>query len=206
MTTPSFDSVEAQASYGIGLQVGQQLQESGLEGLIPEALLAGLRDALEGNAPAVPVDVVHRALREVHERADAVRRDRQQVLAVEGQQFLAENAQKEGVDSTESGLQFRVLTQGEGAIPARQDRVRVHYTGRLIDGSVFDSSVERGQPAEFPVSGVIPGWIEALTLMPVGSKWELYIPHNLAYGERGAGASIPPFSALIFEVELLEIL
>lgn len=206
MTTPSFDSVEAQASYGIGLQVGQQLQESGLKGLIPEALLAGLRDALEGNAPAVPVDVVHRALREIHERADAVRRDRQQVLAVEGQQFLAENAQKEGVNSTESGLQFRVLTQGEGSIPARQDRVRVHYTGRLIDGSVFDSSVQRGQPAEFPVSGVIPGWIEALTLMPVGSKWELYIPHNLAYGERGAGASIPPFSALIFEVELLEIL
>ncbi|MBN3130247.1 FKBP-type peptidyl-prolyl cis-trans isomerase [Pectobacterium brasiliense] len=206
MTTPSFDSVEAQASYGIGLQVGQQLQESGLEGLLPEALLAGLRDALEGNAPAVPVDVVHRALREIHERADAVRRDRQQVLAVEGQQFLAENAQKEGVNSTESGLQFRVLTQGEGSIPARQDRVRVHYTGRLIDGSVFDSSVQRGQPAEFPVSGVIPGWIEALTLMPVGSKWELYIPHNLAYGERGAGASIPPFSALIFEVELLEIL
>ncbi|MCA5920431.1 FKBP-type peptidyl-prolyl cis-trans isomerase [Pectobacterium brasiliense] len=206
MTTPAFDSVEAQASYGIGLQVGQQLQESGLEGLIPEALLAGLRDALEGNAPAVPVDVVHRALREIHERADAVRRDRQQVLAVEGQQFLAENAQKEGVNSTESGLQFRVLTQGEGSIPARQDRVRVHYTGRLIDGSVFDSSVQRGQPAEFPVSGVIPGWIEALTLMPVGSKWELYIPHNLAYGERGAGASIPPFSALIFEVELLEIL
>ncbi|MEI7154698.1 FKBP-type peptidyl-prolyl cis-trans isomerase [Pectobacterium carotovorum] len=206
MTTPSFDSVEAQASYGIGLQVGQQLQESGLEGLIPEALLAGLRDALEGNAPAVPVDVVHRALREIHERADAVRRDRQQLLAVEGQQFLAENAQKEGVNSTESGLQFRMLTQGEGSIPARQDRVRVHYTGRLIDGSVFDSSVQRGQPAEFPVSGVIPGWVEALTLMPVGSKWELYIPHNLAYGERGAGASIPPFSALIFEVELLEIL
>ncbi|MEC5344438.1 FKBP-type peptidyl-prolyl cis-trans isomerase [Brenneria populi] len=206
MTTPSFDSVEAQASYGIGLQVGQQLQESGLEGLIPEALVAGLRDALEGNAPVVPVDVVHRALREVHERASVVRRERQQAMAVEGERFLAENAQKEGVSSTESGLQFRVLTQGEGDIPSRQDRVRVHYTGRLIDGSVFDSSVERGQPAEFPVSGVIPGWIEALTLMPVGSKWELYIPQNLAYGERGAGASIPPFSALIFEVELLEIL
>ncbi|MBG6248856.1 MULTISPECIES: FKBP-type peptidyl-prolyl cis-trans isomerase [Symbiopectobacterium] len=206
MSTPSYESIEAQASYGIGLQVGQQLQESGLEGLIPEALVAGLRDALAGNAPAVPVDVVHRALREIHERADAVRRERQQALAVEGQNFLADNAGKDGVNQTESGLQFRVLTQGEGAIPARQDRVRVHYTGRLIDGSVFDSSVQRGQPAEFPVSGVIPGWIEALTLMPVGSKWELYIPHNLAYGERGAGASIPPFSALIFEVELLEIL
>ncbi|MBX9446222.1 FKBP-type peptidyl-prolyl cis-trans isomerase [Dickeya chrysanthemi] len=206
MTTPSYDSVEAQASYGIGLQIGQQLQESGLKGLIPDALLAGLCDALEGKAPAVPVDVVHRALREVHERADEVRRERQREQAAEGQRFLDANAAKEGVNSTESGLQFRVLTQGDGAIPARQDRVRVHYTGRLIDGTVFDSSVQRGQPAEFPVSGVIPGWIEALTLMPVGSKWELYIPQNLAYGERGAGASIPPFSALIFEVELLDIL
>lgn len=206
MTTPSFDSVEAQASYGIGLQVGQQLSESGLQGLLPEALVAGLRDALEGNAPAVPVDVVHRALREVHERADAVRQERQKELAVEGVKFLEENLKKEGVSSTESGLQFRVITQGTGPIPARKDHVRVHYTGKLIDGTVFDSSVQRGEPAEFPVSGVIAGWIEALTLMPVGSKWELTIPHNLAYGERGAGASIPPLSTLVFEVELLEIL
>ncbi|MDU6412149.1 MAG: peptidylprolyl isomerase [Yersiniaceae bacterium] len=206
MTTPSYDSVEAQASYGIGLQVGQQLQESGLEGLLPEALAAGLRDALEGNAPAVPVDVLHRALREVHERADAVRREQQKAMAVEGQAFLEKNAERDDVTRTESGLQFTVMQQGDGPIPGRQDHVRVHYTGRLINGDVFDSSVERGQPAEFPVSGVIPGWIEALTLMPVGSKWQLYIPHNLAYGERGAGASIPPYSALIFDVELLEIL
>ncbi|EOC1348653.1 FKBP-type peptidyl-prolyl cis-trans isomerase [Cronobacter turicensis] len=206
MTTPSFDTIEAQASYGIGLQVGQQLRESGLQGLLPEALVAGLRDALEGNQPAVPVDVVHRALREIHERADSVRRERQQEMAVEGQKYLDENREREGVNSTESGLQFRVLTQGEGPIPSRKDRVRVHYTGKLIDGTVFDSSVARGEPAEFPVSGVIAGWIEALTLMPVGSKWELTIPHNLAYGERGAGASIPPFSTLVFEVELLEIL
>ncbi|WP_312983842.1 FKBP-type peptidyl-prolyl cis-trans isomerase [Atlantibacter sp.] len=206
MTTPSFDSIESQASYGIGLQVGQQLRESGLQGLLPEALVAGLRDALDGNQPAVPVDVVHRALREIHERADAVRRERQQAMAADGQKYLDENREREGVNSTESGLQFRVITQGEGAIPARKDRVRVHYTGKLIDGTVFDSSVMRGEPAEFPVSGVIPGWIEALTLMPVGSKWELTIPQNLAYGERGAGASIPPFSTLVFEVELLEIL
>lgn len=206
MTTPSFDSIESQASYGIGLQVGQQLRESGLQGLLPEALVAGLRDALDGNQPAVPVDVVHRALREIHERADAVRREHQQAMAVDGQKYLDQNREREGVNSTESGLQFRVLTQGEGAIPARKDRVRVHYTGKLIDGSVFDSSVARGEPAEFPVSGVIPGWIEALTLMPVGSKWELTIPQNLAYGERGAGASIPPFSTLIFDVELLKIL
>ena len=191
MTTPTFDTIEAQASYGIGLQVGQQLSESGLEGLLPEALVAGIADALEGKHPAVPVDVVHRALREIHERADAVRRQRFQAMAAEGVKYLEENAKKEGVNSTESGLQFRVINQGEGAIPARTDRVRVHYTGKLIDGTVFDSSVARGEPAEFPVNGVIPGWIEALTLMPVGSKWELTIPQELAYGERGAGASIP---------------
>ena len=206
MSTPSFDSIEAQASYGIGLQVGQQLNESGLEGLQPEALLAGLRDAMEGNAPAVPVEAVHRALREIHERADAVRREQQKGLAEAGQKFLEENAKNDDVTVTESGLQFKVLEKGEGTIPARQDQVRVHYTGRLVDGTVFDSSVERGQPAEFPVNGVIPGWIEALTMMPVGSKWQLYIPHNSAYGERGAGASIPPYSALVFDVELLEIL
>ncbi len=206
MTTLSFDSVETQASYGIGLQVGQQLLESGLQGLEPEALLAGLRDALEGNSPAVPMDVLHRALREMHERADAVREERTKEMAAEGAKYLEENRQREGVNSTESGLQFRVLTQGEGAIPSRQDRVRVHYTGKLTDGTVFDSSVARGEPAEFPVSGVIAGWIEALTLMPVGSKWELVIPQHLAYGERGAGASIPPFSTLVFEVELLDIL
>ena len=194
MTTPTFDTIEAQASYGIGLQVGQQLSESGLEGLLPEALVAGIADALDGKHPAVRVDVVHRALREIHERADAVRRQRFQAMAAEGVKYLEENAKKEGVNSTESGLQFRVINQGEGAIPARTDRVRVHYT------------VARGEPAEFPVNGVIPGWIEALTLMPVGSKWELTIPQELAYGERGAGASIPPFSTLVFEVELLEIL
>ncbi|MGV7962620.1 peptidylprolyl isomerase [Photorhabdus tasmaniensis] len=206
MAKLSFDSIEAQASYGVGLQVGQQLLESGLQGLEPEALLAGLCDALESRSPAVPVDILHRALREMHERADGVRRERQQAMAEEGQKFLAENAQRDGISTTESGLQFSVLKQGDGAIPARTDQVRVHYTGRLIDGTVFDSSVQRGEPAEFPVNGVIAGWIEALTLMPVGSKWELYIPYDLAYGERGAGASIPPYSTLIFEVELLDIL
>ena len=205
MTTPSFDTIEAQASYGIGLQVGQQLRESGLQGLLPEALVAGLRDALEGNQPAVPVDVVHRALREIHERADAVRRERQQEMAVEGQKYLDENREREGVNSTESGLQFRVLTQGDGPIPSRKDRVRVHYTGKLIDGTVFDSSVARGEPAEFPVSGVIAGWIEALTLMPVGSKWELTIPHNLAYGERGAGRDIGANEELEFSVEVVDV-
>ncbi|MFV9996637.1 MAG: FKBP-type peptidyl-prolyl cis-trans isomerase [Arsenophonus endosymbiont of Dermacentor nuttalli] len=205
MTDQAFDSVETQASYGIGIQVGQQLLESGLEGIQPEALLAGLCDALHSKTPVVPVEALHRALLEIHERADAERRKFQQAAVVEGQTFLENNRQREGVNATESGLQFSILKQGEGAIPAKADRVRVHYTGRLIDGTVFDCSRDRGQPAEFPVSGVIAGWIEALTLMPTGSKWELYIPHNLAYGERGAGAAIPPFSTLIFEVELLEV-
>ena len=106
----------------------------------------------------------------------------------------------------ESGLQYEVLVEGNGAIPTSDKSVRVHYHGQLVDGTVFDSSVSRGQPAEFPVTGVIRGWVEALQLMPVGSKWKLYIPHNLAYGERGAGAAIPPFAALVFEVELLDIL
>ncbi|WGL98551.1 FKBP-type peptidyl-prolyl cis-trans isomerase [Arsenophonus sp. aPb] len=206
MTDQAFDSIETQASYGIGLQVGQQLLESGLEGIQPEALLAGLCDALDSKTPVVPIQALHRALREIHERADAQRRKFQQASAVEGQQFLHNNQQREEVKTTESGLQFSILKQGEGPIPAKADRVRVHYTGRLIDGTIFDCSREREQPAEFPVNGVIPGWIEALTLMPTGSKWELYIPHNLAYGERGAGAAIPPFSTLIFEVELLEII
>ena len=186
--------MEAQASYGIGLQIGQQLAESGLTGLELDALTQGLRDSLEGNAPAVAVDVVHRALREMHARAD------------EARQAKYQEASREGVTCTGSGLQFEVLQQGDGPIPARTDRVRVHYTGSLLDGTVFDSSVQRGQPAEFPVNGVIAGWIEALTLMPVGSKWRLYIPHQLAYGERGAGHSIPPCSMLQFDVELLEIL
>lgn len=206
MNTPSFDSVEAQASYGIGLQVGQQLLDSGLQGLQPEALLAGLRDVMEGDAPAVSVDVLHRALREMHDRADAARHEEQQKTAAEGVTFLEKNLQRKEVSSTESGLQFSIIHQGEGEVPSAKDRVRVHYTGKLINGTVFDSSLQRGEPAEFPVNGVIPGWIEALTLMPVGSKWELVIPHHLAYGERSAGASIPPMSTLIFEVQLLEIL
>ncbi|BEH97672.1 peptidylprolyl isomerase [Edwardsiella ictaluri] len=177
-----------------------------MQDLQPEALLAGLRDAMEGNAPAVPVETVHRALREIHGRADAVRREQQKALAEAGERFLAENAQQNDVTVTESGLQFKVLKQGEGVIPSRQDKVRVHYTGRLVDGTVFDSSEQRGEPAEFPVGGVIAGWIEALSMMPVGSRWQLYIPHQLAYGERGAGAAIAPYSALIFDVELLDIL
>ena len=126
--------------------------------------------------------------------------------SAEGDAFLAENAKRDGVTVTDSGLQFEVLVQGDGATPTYEDTVRTHYHGSFINGDVFDSSVVRGQPAEFPVSGVIAGWTEALQLMPVGTKLKLFVPHHLAYGERGAGASIPPYSTLVFEVELLDII
>ena len=122
-----------------------------------------------------------------------------------GEKFLAENATKEGVKTTESGLQYKVIKQGKGAVPTNKNTVKVHYKGTLIDGTEFDSSYSRNEPSSFPVTGVIKGWTEALTMMPVGSKWELYIPQELAYGSRETGGQIKPFSTLIFEVELLEI-
>ncbi|WP_276903980.1 FKBP-type peptidyl-prolyl cis-trans isomerase [Frischella perrara] len=199
------DSIEAKASYAIGLQIGQQLKDSGLKDLDINAIKQGLEDVLTEKQPILPLNELHDALRQIHERAMAEKKKEAEKAAQAGIDFLKENLTKEGVKSTESGLQYNILKEGDGKIPAATDTVRVHYTGKLIDGTVFDSSVERGQPAEFPVNGVIRGWVEALQLMPVGSKWRLYIPQELAYGSQGAGASIPPFSTLIFDVELLAI-
>ena len=123
-----------------------------------------------------------------------------------GAAYLAENGKKEGVVTTESGLQYKQVTAGDGAKPAAEDTVTVHYKGTLIDGTVFDSSYDRGEPIEFPVNGVIKGWTEALLMMKAGAKWKLFIPSDLAYGERGAGGSIPPSATLIFEIELLEVI
>ncbi|WP_039103576.1 FKBP-type peptidyl-prolyl cis-trans isomerase [Frischella perrara] len=199
------DSIEAKASYAIGLQIGQQLKDSGLKDLDINAIKQGLEDVLTEKQPILPLNELHDALRQIHERAMAEKKKEAEKAAQAGIDFLKENLTKDGVKSTESGLQYSILKEGDGKIPAATDTVRVHYTGKLIDGTVFDSSVERGQPAEFPVNGVIRGWVEALQLMPVGSKWRLYIPQELAYGSQGAGASIPPFSTLIFDVELLAI-
>lgn len=201
----ALDDVSAKGSYGIGLQIGQQLVDSKLA-VKAEAVAKGIYDALNQNPPALELNEVAQALQELQQQAAEAAQAQFKQIEEEGKKYLAENAQKEGVKVTDTGLQYEVLVEGTGAVPTRQDQVRVHYTGTLIDGTVFDSSVKRGQPAEFPVSGVIAGWVEALSMMPVGSKWKLTIPHNLAYGERGAGASIPPFSTLVFEVELLDIL
>ncbi|ATW44137.1 FKBP-type peptidyl-prolyl cis-trans isomerase [Glaesserella parasuis] len=198
------ESVEAKGGYGIGLQIGQQLLGSGLD-VEPEAVVKGIFDVLNQSPPALDLNEVTKALQELSQRAEAEQAKAFETLAAEGKAFLDENKKHPSVKETESGLQYEVLVEGTGKVPAKTDKVRVHYTGSLIDGTVFDSSVKRGTPAEFPVTGVIAGWVEALQMMPVGSKWRLTIPHNLAYGERGAGASIPPFSTLIFEVELLDI-
>lgn len=206
MSDVKLDTVETKASYGIGLQMGQQLAQSGLEGLNVAAIAKGIAASLTGEMPEIEVDEINNALREIHTRADQARQERAKAAAAEGEAFLKDNALRPEVTVTESGLQYEVLVEGNGEIPTSDKQVRVHYHGELIDGTVFDSSVSRGQPAEFPVTGVIAGWVEALQMMPVGSKWKLYIPQNLAYGERGAGAAIPPYAALVFEVELLDIL
>ena len=206
MSEVKLETVEQRASYGIGLQMGQQLAQSGLEGLNVAAIAKGIATSLTGDMPEIEVDAINEALQALHMRAEEARAEASKAAAADGEAFLADNALRSEVTVLESGLQYEVLTAGTGEIPTSDKTVRVHYHGMLTDGSVFDSSVERGQPAEFPVTGVIAGWVEALQLMPVGSKWKLSIPQDLAYGERGAGAAIPPYAALVFEVELLDIL
>jgi len=199
-------TLEQHASYGIGLQMGQQLADNPFDGLDIAAVAAGLAAAFYGEEPEVSEDQIRQAFGVISERMQAAEAEKAKVAAAEGDAFLAENAKKPGITVTESGLQYEVLTAGSGKTPTRNDRVRTHYHGTLIDGTVFDSSYNRGQPAEFPVSGVIAGWTEALQLMQEGAKYRLYIPHNLAYGERGAGGAIKPYSALVFDVELLDVL
>lgn len=200
-----FQTVEQKASYGIGRQIGDQLAQQSFDGLDLAAVKQGIEDAVMGNEFAVSHDAIGQAFEEITAKLEAAELELSAAARAEGEAFLASNAARKEVTVTDSGLQFEVLTAGGGAKPASSDKVRVHYHGTFPDGRVFDSSVKRGQPAEFPVTGVIAGWVEALQLMTVGSKWKLTIPHHLAYGDRGAG-SIPPFSTLVFEVELLDII
>lgn len=200
-----FNTPQSQASYGIGRQMGEQLAANPFEGVDNQAVAAGLIDALEGRESAVSQQALEAAFGIISQEMQAKQAEQAKLLAKEGEAFLAENAKKDGITITDSGLQYEVITEGTGEKPSASSRVKTHYHGTLINGTVFDSSYDRGQPIDFAVNGVIAGWTEALQLMPVGSKWRLYIPYNLAYGERGAGAAIGPYSALIFDVELLEI-
>lgn len=196
---------EGRVSYGIGRQLGDQIRDNPPPGVQLEAILTGLRDAFEGQASRVAPGDLNDAFRVIRERMQAEAQAQAEQAAAAGRAFLAENAKRNGVVVLESGLQYEVLNAGEGRRPSADDQVRTHYHGTLIDGTVFDSSYERGQPAEFPVSGVIAGWVEALQLMNTGSKWRLYVPSELAYGGQAVG-SIPPHSVLVFDVELLDIL
>lgn len=203
--TDKYQTMEERVSYGIGRQMGDQLSSNPIAGLSIDAVLAGLADSLNGVESAVSQADLHAAFSEMQQRLQAEEAEKAKVLAAEGEKFLAENAKRDEVQVTDSGLQFQVLAEGNGEKPTRSSTVRTHYHGTLIDGTVFDSSVQRGEPAEFPVGGVIAGWTEALQMMNVGSKWRLFVPYNLAYGERGAGGAIGPYTTLIFEVELLDI-
>ena len=196
---------EARVSYGIGRQLGGQLRDNPPPGVNLDAILAGLADAFNGADSRVANDALTASFQVIRERMQAEQAAKAEAAAAAGRDYLAENAKREGVTVLASGLQFEVLVQGEGAKPGADDQVRTHYHGTLIDGTVFDSSYERGQPAEFPVGGVIPGWVEALQLMNAGSKWRLHVPSELAYGAQAVG-SIPPHSVLVFDVELLDIL
>lgn len=200
-----YNTVEQRVSYGIGRQMGDQLASNPFDGVDLDAVAEGIKDAFNKVASPVSNADLDAAFKEISARMQAAQAEQAKVAAAEGEAFLAKNAEKEGVTVTESGLQYEVITQGDGDKPSKSSTVKTHYHGTLIDGTVFDSSVERGQPAEFPVGGVIAGWTEALQMMPVGSKYRLYIPYELAYGERGAGGAIKPYSALVFDVELLEI-
>lgn len=201
-----YTSIEQRASYGIGRQMGDQLAANPFDGVSVEAVAAGVADALNGVACPVSDADMNAAFAAISEQMKAKQAEKAQTMSAEGDKFLAENAKSDGITVTESGLQYEVIKEGEGAKPTADSTVRTHYHGTLIDGTVFDSSYERGQPAEFPVGGVIKGWTEALQLMTTGSKWRLYVPYDLAYGEQGAGGVIGPFTTLIFDVELLDIL
>ena len=204
-TAPTTD--QEKLSYALGINMGSSLQQSEIT-VDTALLLQGLNDGLEEAEPKMTDDEIRATLEGFQKKIVAKQMEQAKMQSEENRQagvdYLTENGARDGVITTESGLQYEVVSTGDGAKPAAADTVSVHYTGTLIDGTKFDSSVDRGQPATFPVGQVIPGWTEALQLMTVGSKWKLFIPSDLAYGDR-AGGPIPPGSVLIFDVELLGI-
>lgn len=190
-------------SYGLGMGIGQNLLSMGVKDMSIEDFIKGISDVLTGNKTelthAEAQKVVNEHFQKLAEEAYAANKNA-------GEKFLADNAKKEGVVTLPSGLQYEVIKEGNGKKPSATDRVQCHYEGTLIDGTIFDSSIKRGEPAVFGVNQVIRGWVEALQLMQEGAKWRLYIPYDMAYGEHGAGEMIPPYSALVFDVELIKVL
>jgi FKBP-type peptidyl-prolyl cis-trans isomerase FklB len=191
-------------SYGIGLQIGQSIARQNVQ-VDQDALILAIQDALNGKEPRVALDELKRVM-EAEEKKIAAKQTASSDKNLEiGQAFMVENKKLDGIKTTASGLQYRVITAGSGASPKTTDTVTVHYRGTLIDGNEFDSSYKREQPATFPLNGVIKGWQEALPMMKQGGKWEIFVPSELAYGPKGAGGAIGPNETLIFEIELLKI-
>ena len=197
-------------SYALGMSIGHQLQQMNATDLNIDDFADAIKDVINGNELKVPhkdaQTIVQEYFRQQEERINASRAEQGKAAKAEGEKFLAENGKKEGVVTLKSGLQYEVLREGNGKKPKATDQVKCHYEGTLINGQVFDSSYKRNEPAVFPLNQVIPGWTEGLQLMQEGAKYRFYIPYILAYGESGAGGSIPPFATLIFDVELLEVM
>ena len=189
-------------SYALGMVIGHNLKGMGVKNLNATQFAQAVTDVLEGHATLLADNEAQRIVTDFLQKQQA---EAGKAVREEGERYLAENAQKEGVTVLPSGLQYVVLTEGTGAKPKATDRVKCHYEGRLTDGTVFDSSYRRGEPAVFPLNGVIAGWTEGVQLMGEGAKFRFFIPYQLAYGERGAGQSIPPYAALVFDVELIEV-
>lgn len=197
-------------SYALGMSIAHNMISSGVKEVSFDDFAAGLKAVLTGETPEIPFDEAGKLLdkyfADVEARQSAEAAAMGEAMRHEGEEFLAANAAKEGVVTLPSGLQYKVIIEGSGKKPGAKDQVKCHYCGTFINGSKFDSSYDRNQPAVFGVNQVISGWTEALQLMSEGSKWELYIPYNLGYGEHGAPGAIPPYSTLIFTVELIEVL
>lgn len=202
MSEHKFNGELEEFSYALGLSISSNLIQSGVKTIEPGNFMLALEDIFTGQEPKLTPDEANKILQDFMEKQQG---GQGKENLEQGLQFLAENREKKGIVETASGLQYQVLVEGDGEKPSPADEVKCHYHGTLIDGTVFDSSVQRGEPATFPVNGVIQGWVEALQMMTTGSKWRLFVPSDLAYGDRGAGGAIGPHATLIFDVELLEI-
>lgn len=197
-------------SYALGIGIGRQLSQMGADDLNADDFGQAIKDVLAGKSLQLDENeaqtIVQNFFHKQEEKQRSVATEKGKVTKEKGEKFLAENAKKEGIITLPSGLQYQVLKEGNGKSPKSTDQVKCHYEGMLIDGTLFDSSIQRGEPATFPLNQVIAGWTEGLQLMKEGAKYRFFIPYTLGYGEHGAGASIPPFAALIFDVELFEVL